>query len=148
MDESLGIPKFSIKFFYFFLAIFTKTNSLRSVKRKLAFLLTISLSLLILCKSSLLDLCPTFETQKPTCHQQESKSSPPTGNCDCPYAYTELKFEDSKSYFQLSDSTVVFYFSIPSKRAELLLSIEAKNPLVYTSYSSTYQFLETIRLTT
>jgi len=117
------------------------------MKRKLALLLTISLSLLILCKSSLLDLCPTFD-QKPTCHQQESKSSPPTGNCDCPYAYTELKFEDSKSYFQLSDSTVIFYFSIPSKRAELILSINTNKPLVYTDYSSTYQFLETIRLTT
>ena len=118
------------------------------MKRKLAFLLTISLSLLILCKSSLLDLCPTFEDQKPTCHQGESKSSPTKANCDCPYAYTELKFEDSKSYFQLSDSTLVFYFSIPSDKPLHTLIIEANKPLYDSSYSATYQYIETIRLTT
>ena len=119
------------------------------MKRKLALLLTISLSLLILCKSSLLDLCPTFENQKPTCHQGESKSSPTKATCDCPYAYTELKFEDSKStYFQLSDFTVVFYFSIPSNKLTETLNLEANKSLVRTIYSATYQYLETIRLTT
>jgi hypothetical protein len=118
------------------------------MKRNLAFLLTISLSLLILCKSSLLDLCPRFEDQKPTCHQQESKSSPNKANCDCPYAYTELKFEDSKSYFQLSDSTVIFYFSIPSNRLTETLNIESNKILFDQSYSATYQYIETIRLTT
>jgi hypothetical protein len=116
------------------------------MKRKLAFLLTISLSLLILCKSSLLDLCPRFEDQKPTCHQGESKSS--TGTCDCPYAYTELKFEDSKSYYQLSDLTVVFYFSIPSNKLTETLNIESNKILFDPSYSATYQYIETIRLTT
>jgi len=118
------------------------------MKRKLAFLLTVSLSLLILCKSSLLDLCPRFEDQKPTCHQGESKSSPTKASCDCPYAYTELKFEDSKSYYQLSDFTVVFYFSLPSNKLTETLNLEANKPLVYSIYSATYQYLETIRLTT
>jgi len=117
------------------------------MKRKLALLLTISLSLLILCKSSLLDLCPTFENQKPTCHQGESKSSPTKATCDCPYAYTELKIEESKSYFQFSDFKIVFYFSFPSNMVSLILNIEVSKPLNNVSYSAAYQYLETIRLT-
>jgi hypothetical protein len=133
----------------FFLAFFLKKDSLLSmkIKGKVAILLLFTLSLLIFCKSSLLDLCPSFEEQKPSCHQQASKSSTPKTDCDCPYAYTELKLEDSQLNLSLELTKFISTFFNSSLKSEEIRSIFSYKRVLKPIYSSTYQYLDTIRLT-
>ncbi len=117
-------------------------------KKLTTLLLTIGLGLFISCKSSLLDLCPSFVKEVPSCHQHSSPKKSTTSDCECPLLYTELKLEDHK-FISISPSPFpdgAFAVYLP----KFIFSSLNSTPLhsVYSLRNTpTFYFLETIRLT-
>ncbi len=117
-------------------------------KKLTTLLLTIGLGLFISCKSSVLDLCPSFVKEVPSCHQHSSPQKTTSSDCECPLLYTELKLEDH-TIISLSPSPSLegtFAVYLP----KFIFSSLNSTPIhsVYSLRNTpTYYFLETIRLT-
>ena len=116
-------------------------------KKLTTLILAIGLGLFISCKSSLLDLCPSFVKEVPSCHQHSSSQKTST-DCECPLLYTELKLEDH-NFISISPSP-----SLESYFGEYLpkfIFSSFKYKSLHSAYglrnTPTFYFLETIRLT-
>ena len=131
------------------MTFFILWESLIDVKGKkvTTLILAIGLGLFISCKSSLLDLCPSFVKEVPSCHQHSS-SQKKSSDCECPLLYTELKLEDH-NFISVSPSP-----SLEGAFGEYLPKFIFPS-FTYISLHSVYSlrntptfyFLETIRLT-
>ena len=117
-------------------------------KKAITLILAIGLGLFISCKSSVLDLCPSFVKEVPSCHQHSSPQKTTSSDCECPLLYTELKLEDH-TFISISPSPFLdgaFAVYLPK-----FIFSSLKSTSLHSVFSlrntPTFYFLETIRLT-